>query len=523
MNVNNGQQQAQQSMPPGMGQQPVPNQQQSHQQFMVQVKQQQQQGQMQQPQPQQHQVMHVNQMQMSHLQQQQQHQQQAGAMGMGQDPMSALKTMNPQGLLAPGPQEMLMRQQMPVQHSMAGGHPGSRGQRMPFPQNQPHMLPPPSANSPHSWTPAGGPSTPMSVSSPRPPGMVPSPAAPHYYSNVTLNTPRKLSLSSVTLLTLFTVYPSIYLVMGSGSHSSPAGAPSPQSEEQRRYAEKLQQLSKFIDPLRKMIERIERDDVGQNKNEVTKIKRLLDIISDPMSFGKGVTLDTLLKCEQVLEKMDFRHKSSAHGSGDQQQHNVQHHQIPTAVSSSNICQPLMDAIYANIKKPHLQSTLARTFAPAAAALGIIQTNATIPTFRSDIISDSIESQLVRQQEATDGQEIDSKNVLEGEIARLDSRFKVEEDVLSHPFSKSTQIIVNLDSLDLPNVPPLVVRIPECYPSQPPVYVSESHQYVRNEKSFFTRVDSLFKLNCQKLAPTHSLTSLLQTWEQSVRQACTASL
>lgn len=310
------------------------------------------------------------------------------------------------------------------------------------------------------------------------------------------------------------------------SHASPAAAPSPQSEEQKRYAEKLQQLSKFIDPLRKMIERIERDDVGQNKNEVNKIKRLLDIISDPMSFGKGVNLETLLKCEQVLEKMDFRLKPSVMHAPADQQHQQSHmpqHPNPPPVSSSNICQPLMDAIYANIKKPHFQSTLARTFSPAAAALGIIQTNSTISSFRSDIISEAIESQLMRQQEAADRQEASSKNILEGEIARLDSKFKVEEDILSHPCSKSTQLIVNLDSLDLPHVPPLVVRIPENYPSQPPVYVPEHGFHSGDEDNFFRRVESLFLVNCQKLAASHSLTSLLQTWEQSVRQACSASL
>lgn len=305
------------------------------------------------------------------------------------------------------------------------------------------------------------------------------------------------------------------------SHASPSAAPSPQSEEQRRYAEKLQQLSKFIDPLRKMIERIERDDMGQNKNEVTKIKRLLDIISDPQSFGRGVTLETLLKCEQVLEKMDFKLKPAMHAVSEPPAHMQPMHQ--QSVTSSNVCQPLVDAILANIKKPHFQSTLSRTFSPAAAALGIIQTNSNISSFRSDIASESVESRMVRRQEELDGQESSSKDILEGEIARLDPKFKVEEDVLSHPASKSTQLIVNLDSLDLPYVPPLVVRIPESYPSQPPVYLTEDGHAVDCEDNFFSRIDWLFKCNCEKLAASHSLTSLLLTWEQSVRQACSASL
>ena len=138
--------------------------------------------------------------------------------------------------------------------------------------------------------------------------------------------------------------------------------------------------------------------------------------------------------------------------------------------------------------------------------------------------------------ASDSEE-SSKCVLEGEIARLDPKFKIEEDPLSHPGSMSTQILVYLDSPDLPYVPPITVRVPDSYPSQPPTLVSDNPLVFSltssiydvtgsstsdNESdpgdNFFNRVQSLFDVNCRKLPAAHSLTSLLQTWELSVRQA-----
>lgn len=314
------------------------------------------------------------------------------------------------------------------------------------------------------------------------------------------------------------------------AHASPASAasvPSPQMDEEKRYAEKLQQLSRFITPLQNMIERIEQDTVGHNKNEelkkeVLKIKRLLDIISNPHSIGKEkiqVRMDLLLRCEQVLEKMDFKQRPVGTAVSDHQPTHVQQ-PVPQNISS-NICQPLLDAITANIKKPHFQSTLARTFSPAAAALGIIPTNSTTSSQKSEsLIQDD---KLIKSESISE--EISCKSVLEGEIARLDPKFKVEEDLLSHPASDSTQLVINLDSLDLPYVPAIVVRVPSSYPTSPPVFLPEnsSNYSVGEDDSFFCRIDSLFRNNCQRLPCPHSLTSLLQTWEQSVRQACSASL
>ncbi|KAG6454009.1 hypothetical protein O3G_MSEX008445 [Manduca sexta] len=79
-----------------------------------------------------------------------------------------------------------------------------------------------------------------------------------------------------------------------------AGVASPSGEE-AAYREKVRQLSKYIEPLRRMVHRMVSE--GENVEKLTKMKNLLDILSNP---NKRITLETLIKCEVVLEKLDFK-------------------------------------------------------------------------------------------------------------------------------------------------------------------------------------------------------------------------
>lgn len=76
---------------------------------------------------------------------------------------------------------------------------------------------------------------------------------------------------------------------------SPAG--SSQAEEQQ-YLDKLKQLSKYIEPLRRMINKIDKNE--DRKKDLSKMKSLLDILTDP---SKRCPLKTLQKCEIALEKL----------------------------------------------------------------------------------------------------------------------------------------------------------------------------------------------------------------------------
>ncbi len=70
----------------------------------------------------------------------------------------------------------------------------------------------------------------------------------------------------------------------------PQGGPDP------AYLEKIQQLSKYVEPLKNMIAKLGDDET----DKVMKMKKLMDILTNPSTT---VPMDMLLKCEHVLEKI----------------------------------------------------------------------------------------------------------------------------------------------------------------------------------------------------------------------------
>jgi len=169
----------------------------------------------------------------------------------------------------------------------------------------------------------------------------------------------------------------------------------------------------------------------------------------------------------------------------------------------NICQPLLDAVMANIRKPYFNHTLLRTFGPAVAALTNSTFPAPCPPAKRQKIDDNIFEPI--------------PELIQGEIARLDTKFKVQLDPLQSEGSTSIHIICRLDSLDLPSVPPICIRIPDGYPRRPPQVFADEQEY--DASPFLKEIDKIFNGNVLKLARQYSLTCLLHTWEASVRQAC----
>merc|ERR1712029_983700 len=71
----------------------------------------------------------------------------------------------------------------------------------------------------------------------------------------------------------------------------------PASQEDREYLEKVKSLEKYIEPLRNMIAKIGNEN---DQDRLTKMKKLLDILSNP---GRRMPISTLQKCEDVLKRM----------------------------------------------------------------------------------------------------------------------------------------------------------------------------------------------------------------------------
>ncbi|XP_011069291.1 PREDICTED: mediator of RNA polymerase II transcription subunit 15-like [Acromyrmex echinatior] len=115
------------------------------------------------------------------------------------------------------------------------------------------------------------------------------------------------------------------------------------------------------------------------------MKKLLEILSNP-----NMPLDTLLKCEVVLAKLDFKREDGSVGPP------------ATTLKKHQIFSPLLGAVSAHFQSPVINHTsLQRIFGPEIKNLS---------------------SPLKKQKIEESSSEI--PDVLQGEIARLDQQFKV---------------------------------------------------------------------------------------------------
>lgn len=257
----------------------------------------------------------------------------------------------------------------------------------------------------------------------------------------------------------------------------PTPSPCSSLQEEQAYREKVRQLSKYIEPLRRVVARMGNEDV----EKLSKMKKMLEILSTP---SKRMPLETLLKCEVVLENM---HLKRGETSG------------PTALREQH---PLLEALNSHLQSPVINHTLQRTFGPCLEAL-----------FGSDIKMLPPALKKKKLEEPAD----DIPEVLQGEIARLDQRFKVSLDPTQQVGSRCVQLLCWLDDRHLPCVPPVSLSVPEDYPKSPPKCYLAPHEY--SATRFLAAVRAALESRVRKLPGKFSVSQLLDTWEMSVRQAC----
>lgn len=134
---------------------------------------------------------------------------------------------------------------------------------------------------------------------------------------------------------------------GSGQMNA---APSPLNpQEEQLYREKYRQLTKYIDPLKKMMARM-----GSDDEKLLKMNKLLEILCNP---NQRIPLDTLIKCEAALEKMDLKSYSIPSNTS-----------FPSGSKEYNVNNALMDAVSTNLQSPIGNHTLQRTFRPCIESL-----------------------------------------------------------------------------------------------------------------------------------------------------------
>ncbi|XP_057267268.1 mediator of RNA polymerase II transcription subunit 15 isoform X4 [Pezoporus wallicus] len=481
------------------------------QQFQVQQQQQQQLQAVQQQQQQQQQLQAVQQQQQHMLKlqmQQQQNQQQVRAQLVQQQQAAAAvqaaqaqaAQMGASGQMITAPMArggMQIRPRFPPTTAVSATPPSSiplGGQQMPqVSQNNitmmsspspvqqaqtPQSMPPPPQPqpSPQPGQPTSQPNSNVSSGpAPSPSSFLPSPSPQPSQSPAAARTPQNFSVPS----------PGPLNTPGNpNSVMSPAS--SSQSEEQQ-YLEKLKQLSKYIEPLRRMINKIDKNE--DRKKDLSKMKSLLDILTDP---SKRCPLKTLQKCEIALEKL----------KNDMAVPTPPPPAVPPT-KQQYLCQPLLDAVLANIRSPVFNHSLYRTFMPAMTAI------------HGPPITAPVASPRKRKYEEDERQTI--PNVLQGEVARLNPKFLVNLDPSHCSNNGTVHLICKLDDKNLPNVPPLQLSVPADYPDQSPLWIKNPRQYAANP--FLQSVYRYMTSKLLQLPDKHSVTALLNTWAQSIRQAC----
>lgn len=168
--------------------------------------------------------------------------------------------------------------------------------------------------------------------------------------------------------------------------------------------------------------------------------------------------------------------------------------------------PLLEAVNNCLQTSVNNHTLQRTFGPTMDTL-----------FGTEM--KMLPTPLERK--VTEDVKHDIPEVLQGEIARLDQRFKVSLDNIQQPGSKNIRLICWLDDKYLPCVPPISISIPEDYPKNPPRCTLSQQEYMATD--FLMAIHKALSLRIRKLPNKYSLSQLLDTWEMSVRQASAPSL
>ncbi|XP_043385359.1 mediator of RNA polymerase II transcription subunit 15 isoform X10 [Chelonia mydas] len=474
---------AQQQQQQQFQQQQAALQQQQQQQFQAQQSAMQQQFQVQQQaaaaaaaaQQQQQQLQAAQQQQQQHMlklqmqQQQQQNQQQVRAQLVQQQQQAAAAVQAAQAQAAQmGASGQVSQSSITMMSSPSPVQQAQTPQSMPPPpQPQPSPQPGQPTSQPNSNVSSGP--------APSPSSFLPSPSPQPSQSPAAARTPQNFSVPS----------PGPLNTPGNpNSVMSPAS--SSQSEEQQ-YLEKLKQLSKYIEPLRRMINKIDKNE--DRKKDLSKMKSLLDILTDP---SKRCPLKTLQKCEIALEKL----------KNDMAVPTPPPPPVPPT-KQQYLCQPLLDAVLANIRSPVFNHSLYRTFVPAMTAI------------HGPPITAQMASPRKRKYEEDERQTI--PNVLQGEVARLNPKFLVNLDPSHCSNNGTVHLICKLDDKNLPNVPPLQLSVPADYPDQSPLWIDNSRQYAANP--FLQSVYQYMTSKLLQLPDKHSVTALLNTWAQSIRQAC----
>ena len=270
------------------------------------------------------------------------------------------------------------------------------------------------------------------------------------------------------------------------SLGGPVQSPLDASDESA-YAEKLKELAKYIEPLRSLINKMPKD--GEH---AIKRKKLVHI-DEVFSNKRRVSLAFLAKCEQVV-------------------HTLLSADTMTTVKPG-ILQAVTDHLVPLSTNPSLVTAAQRCIDPVLKALSA-------PTIRHP------KPPRKRRRPSSDDDDDDDDNsnlpdALQMEIAHLWSRFSFDLDPDSRMDTAFFTLSCKSKKPGIPSIPPLVIKVPACYPKRTPEYSSSSAENSDSLLLDEVRKNFLARLLESQKEQFHSVTYILEAWEQSLMETLNA--
>lgn len=420
-------------------------------------------------------------------QQQQQRMQMVGQMGMAGPGM--IRQMSP----APGPSPVQQQQQQLQQQQQAMGSRGMSPAMTAVPGGAlapQHMSPafvapsPGSVSGSHGYSPMSACTMQGSVRG----AMGPSPGQVHGVPSPQLNTPSGAGGSIVS--------------------------PSPRTpHDDSQYMEKVRQLSKYIEPIKRMIESTSQQDTAKQG----KMRKLLDILENP---SRQYSVELLVKCEQVLEKLEINQSACDQtAAGNSNAAGNAAYQLPLQKHHTNHkeYQVILDTVNLYSRSPALTHTLCHTIGPTYNALRGCTLQLPEPISPEEEEDDDDYGDYGGMTSRTSSGDVISL-VLQRELATMPAYFTVEVDhaVTIEP-GASLRLCVQLrQQWRAPCVAPLRVLVPPNYPDAAPQLLSTA-----GEDAFSRDVLTRLRVQVCRLGDVFSLSQMLEQWRMAVRQTASA--
>jgi mediator of RNA polymerase II transcription subunit 15 len=277
--------------------------------------------------------------------------------------------------------------------------------------------------------------------------------------------------------------------------------------EEQLYIEKLNQLSKYINPVKRMLNRMSRD--KRSPREIQKLRSLLEILENPL---KKVTLSVLETCETVLGRLI--------NEGPVASPPV----VPTSTTAPVTKAPVTGPAPPAGSKGGAQQvfplwkTVARVSESSTLAHNMqMSFNTALRTVHGPVIRRHAadepfpEERLPKKKCPNSDSEL--PHILEKELKQIrkGGRFNVEVTPLSHDTMAMTGRTLSFSMVSSPAVPHIDVQIPNDYPNHCPRLLPLKTPTVERQSTVYGMLQSQMR----NLPGRFTLTQLLRAWELSV--------